>query len=440
MSGVHRHCESRTGHPSLTIPPSPSARISTPPCRLPQQAKSAGRKGTMAKEICISSTPHETRLAILEDDQLAEIYYERENEYTLAGSIYNGRVTRVLPGMQSAFVDIGLERDAFLYVTDFLELEEAEDTDELEKAAASGGNQPPREVRQGNGHDRGHKGGREQRESQASAEVERAPAASDAAAENDAQDAKAQDGDEAGAKRWRGRRRRRGGRSGSNVAAGAADTSDEFVETGARDVSAPDAEEAEEIQASAAPHRGRSERSPEPFVLPGESLSKYGGTPAEAPGKSSSEPAAARPASKSTYKPASLIESPIVWDGSGLLPGESLARRRGNRPESGEPAREIEEQASVQGAISGSETEHPVEPGAGQALDDNIDSCRRRDGGRDLRSRFGGTRAAFGCRRTGGGSSTQRGRRTGAGEFFEFAGGIRKRDDGECGREREHRV
>src|SRR5580704_8013952 len=75
----------------------------------------------MAKEICISSTPHETRLAILEDDQLAEIYYERENEYTLAGSIYNGRVTRVLPGMQSSFVDIGLERDAFLYITDFME-------------------------------------------------------------------------------------------------------------------------------------------------------------------------------------------------------------------------------------------------------------------------------------------------------------------------------
>ena len=73
----------------------------------------------MSKEICISSTPHETRLAILEDDQLTEIYYERENEYTLAGSIYKGRVTRVLPGMQSAFVDLGLERDAFLYVTDF---------------------------------------------------------------------------------------------------------------------------------------------------------------------------------------------------------------------------------------------------------------------------------------------------------------------------------
>src|SRR6185312_9180014 len=96
-------CESHIGHPSSTFPTSsPSARSYPSPCRLPQQAKSAGRKGTMAKEICISSTPHETRLAILEDDQLAEIYYERENEYTLAGSIYNGRVTRVLPGMQSA--------------------------------------------------------------------------------------------------------------------------------------------------------------------------------------------------------------------------------------------------------------------------------------------------------------------------------------------------
>jgi ribonuclease E len=82
----------------------------------------------MSKEIYISSTPHETRLAIVESDELTEIYYERENEYTLAGSIYNGRVTRVLPGMQSSFVDIGLERDAFLYITDFME-EEGESAD-----------------------------------------------------------------------------------------------------------------------------------------------------------------------------------------------------------------------------------------------------------------------------------------------------------------------
>jgi len=66
----------------------------------------------MSKELFVSSTPHETKVAIVEDDQLAEIYFERENEYTLAGSIYKGRVTRVLPGMQSAFVEIGLERDA----------------------------------------------------------------------------------------------------------------------------------------------------------------------------------------------------------------------------------------------------------------------------------------------------------------------------------------
>jgi len=84
----------------------------------------------MPKEIYISSTPHETRLAIVENDALAEIYYERENEYTLAGSIYNGRVTRVLPGMQSSFVDIGLERDAFLYITDFME--EAGDSADFE--------------------------------------------------------------------------------------------------------------------------------------------------------------------------------------------------------------------------------------------------------------------------------------------------------------------
>ena len=78
----------------------------------------------MNKELFVSSTPHETKVGLVEDDLLAEIYLERENEYTLAGSIYKGRVTRVLPGMQSAFVDIGLERDAFLYVSDFMDLEE----------------------------------------------------------------------------------------------------------------------------------------------------------------------------------------------------------------------------------------------------------------------------------------------------------------------------
>src|SRR5260370_26299071 len=86
----------------------------------------------MEKELFGSGTPDEMKVGMVEDDQLAEVYLERENEYSLAGSIYKGRVTRVLPGMQSAFVDIGLERDAFLYVSDFMELENEDgDLDEI---------------------------------------------------------------------------------------------------------------------------------------------------------------------------------------------------------------------------------------------------------------------------------------------------------------------
>jgi len=86
----------------------------------------------MSKELVISSNRHETRVAILEDDQVCEVYHQRENEYSLAGSIHKGRVTRVLPGMQSAFVDIGLDRDAFLYVSDFFE-----DNEEYDKIVTS---------------------------------------------------------------------------------------------------------------------------------------------------------------------------------------------------------------------------------------------------------------------------------------------------------------
>src|SRR5579883_3073330 len=55
----------------------------------------------MSKELVISANRHETRVAILEDDQVVEVYHQRENEYSLAGSIHKGKVTRVLPGMQS---------------------------------------------------------------------------------------------------------------------------------------------------------------------------------------------------------------------------------------------------------------------------------------------------------------------------------------------------
>src|SRR5712672_1262220 len=95
----------------------------------------------MNKELFVSSTPHETKVGLMEDDLLAEVYLERENEYTLAGSIYKGRVTRVLPGMQSAFVDIGLERDAFLYVSDFMELEDSDELDDIPTNRPVGGEQ-----------------------------------------------------------------------------------------------------------------------------------------------------------------------------------------------------------------------------------------------------------------------------------------------------------
>src|SRR5687768_13110043 len=91
----------------------------------------------MSKELVISSNLHETKVGIVEDDQLVEIYFQRANEYSLAGSIHKGRVTRVLPGMQSAFVDLGLERDTFLYVSDFFE-ENGEDFDSVDAKPARG--------------------------------------------------------------------------------------------------------------------------------------------------------------------------------------------------------------------------------------------------------------------------------------------------------------
>jgi ribonuclease G len=81
--------------------------------------------------MIISSTSHETRVAILEDDQVVEVFIEREHSRGVVGNVYKGRVSKVLPGMQSAFVDLGLERDAFLYVTDVISpTEEALEDDE----------------------------------------------------------------------------------------------------------------------------------------------------------------------------------------------------------------------------------------------------------------------------------------------------------------------
>ena len=81
----------------------------------------------MQKELLVSANDRETRVAVLEDGRVAEVQIERRKQRGVVGNIYKGRVTRVLPGMQSAFVDIGLEKDAFLYVADVGE--EVEDFD-----------------------------------------------------------------------------------------------------------------------------------------------------------------------------------------------------------------------------------------------------------------------------------------------------------------------
>src|SRR5258708_4732354 len=85
----------------------------------------------MQKEMIVSSNGHETMVAILEDDLVAEVFVERERHRGVVGNVYKGRVSKVLPGMQSSFIDIGLERDGFLCVT------EVTDTlDEFDKLAS----------------------------------------------------------------------------------------------------------------------------------------------------------------------------------------------------------------------------------------------------------------------------------------------------------------
>jgi Rne/Rng family ribonuclease len=224
----------------------------------------------MTKELFVSTTPHETKVGMVEDDLLAEVYLERENEYTLAGSIYKGRVTRVLPGMQSAFVDIGLERDAFLYVSDFMELEEGEDMDDVPRGRPANGTSHERQ-----GHERPERNGQERRpRSQGVAAPSEAEAPGAMSADSaEPIEAEAREGqhsaeslereDRGG---FRGRRRRRGRRS-------------ERPERSAR----PAAEEPRENARPESQGRpSRTERTDfgpppgyQPIILPGESISKY---------------------------------------------------------------------------------------------------------------------------------------------------------------------
>jgi ribonuclease G len=400
----------------------------------------------MSKEIYISSTPHETRLAIVEKDELTEIYYERENEYTLAGSIYNGRVTRVLPGMQSSFVDIGLERDAFLYITDFME--EAVDSAEFDGADVPRAPRADRAVRtesvgearvegrsDGRGRGRGRRDGRDsQRRRDSQSDPIRSESRSEipidepfvfAPIDEEVLDLIVPEGEAEpigegapgadGSRRWRGRRGRRRGRGTNGDANPMVSASDESVEV---DDFQPELVAREtESQRESTPQvfeprterpredrpreggrdrggrdrggrdrgRGRGDRgndrsvdrgnergsdrsadrgsrdarqdairerfaprgarpaladeevisldavaSPEPFILPGESLSKYrrneDGSPVDTlPAKPLGTLVTARPSTE---------VAPLTgWDGGAVLPGETLSRHREPRSE-----------------------------------------------------------------------------------------------------------
>ena len=232
----------------------------------------------MTKELFVTSTPHETKVGLVEDDQLAEIYLERENEYTLAGSIYKGRVTRVLPGMQSAFVDIGLERDAFLYVSDFMELEEHDD--DLTEVVPT--NRPPLQ------ESRPPQPRTEMASAQpavgASYVIESEPFteettedASVAATSAEPGNTDSQPRDRGGDRgSWRGRRRRRGRR-------GERDERYDRNDRSERGPTEPRFARSAAADASSAPSAPTRSRTPEygpppgyqPIILPGESISKY---------------------------------------------------------------------------------------------------------------------------------------------------------------------
>jgi ribonuclease G len=92
-------------------------------------------------KMLVECDPYETRIAVLEEDRLVEVYLERQHHRGVVGNVYKGRVTRVLPGMQAAFVDLGLERDAFLYIADVVP--ELPSEEELDLAAAENDEEAP---------------------------------------------------------------------------------------------------------------------------------------------------------------------------------------------------------------------------------------------------------------------------------------------------------
>jgi len=160
----------------------------------------------MAKELIVSVNGREKRIAIIENEKVTEFYIERgEHNQGIVGNIYKGRVMRVLPGMQSAFVDIGLERDAFLYVSDFFDEEEEFERIVIDKSAKA----DPAEAQRVAAEQIAQ--ARVEREHQIEATHERAEPFHEAEGSIELDSDKAAESSEAG--RRRGRRGRRRGRT-----------------------------------------------------------------------------------------------------------------------------------------------------------------------------------------------------------------------------------
>jgi ribonuclease G len=238
----------------------------------------------MSKELFVSSTPHQTKVALVENDQLSEVYFERENEYTLAGSIYKGRVTRVLPGMQSAFVDIGLERDAFLYVSDFFEMDDDEE-EALEPIPLATARpyeikpQAPRPEVHLNAAPAVFEGGFGEEEE------------SVAESANGVANGGEQRAEYEGGRRWRGRRRRRGGGRDR----GFPESKFAQPENGSAEAREPSPEASIEAESEEeTPDETFEQPIYKPIILPGESIAKFnrqaeGGESAQASVESTEE-------------------------------------------------------------------------------------------------------------------------------------------------------
>ncbi len=320
----------------------------------------------MNKELYVSTTPHETKVALVEDDQLAEIYFERENEYTLAGSIYKGRVTRVLPGMQSAFVDIGLERDAFLYVSDFLDLQDEDEDGEFSDVKVNGPS-----LANANGlivpAAKPGADADDEDDSDSDAQGEEPSAAS---ADGDAANGETRDG----APRWRGRRRRRGRRGGRERQNGEGQNGQAEQPTASASDAQPAGEEGEESEAPAPPAPRRQLRGFEPRGLAEHGIARnLEDADAVAPEGDDEDDFE----SESIEAEASF--APPAAPAAGVLPGESISKYRGGEaraPRSESPRSDSQPTADAE-STSG-------ERGGRRDRNDRGRRGRRdRDGGRD---------------------------------------------------------